>query len=178
MNKKVKDAYDEAGLDYFMTAYDNNESRFNKLAAKRKVTGKINQLYRVRTQEGKEYFYYQEALTGTDYKGNEIHFPAVVGKYDMPIFRNEYDPEHELIRAVEVTRHDTVYELPFSAAALDGVASKITEQTSFVIIGVGRRYSGFSFEDMRNRTFAELLAFGRTGQWPASPAQPMAPRSK
>lgn len=166
VNKQILKEYEDADYDYIHSAHDLAEIKFKQMTEHLPIKTYITKITRVKFPNGKEYFYYEERREGKDHVGNEQHFTDTIGRYRKPIFHKEYDPSTRKIVGNSISRHEMVYEIPFSKKKLESVAAKgvENEMTLYVEAGGHKRYRIFSYEDFRDRTYEELLTMGKSGK--------------
>jgi hypothetical protein len=111
----------------------------------RPVTKEVQGIYRLK-DKGKEYLIYHALFRGTDWKRNEVNFSMLMGRYQLPKFRYEIDPNtNEVItEKTQVQGLDTVYDIPFSKEkAKELIDMSVTGFPTLVIIDPvgGKKYS-------------------------------------
>lgn len=162
--KKVRDLYKAKDADYFVSANEENELKFFKLAkqAGKPVKRKVTQIVRLKSG-GKDYVYYHETLTSKNNIGKKIDHSRVIGVYKRPEFEPVLTDEGDTI-AASTEDFETIYEIPFSVHFLEQeIEPYIVENPSLVIKSLGRNYSGFSYEQFKTLSFDDLLTLGKYG---------------
>jgi hypothetical protein len=156
---------------YSETVQDKHYQKWLAKVKKRpdKITSRINQIYRVRVlNEGGEKILYNETLIGQDHNENELEFDHLVGKWEKPIFKKQYDEETDNVISQEINRHDTIYEIAYTPEKVIELASKGPVDTLSLVINTGsRKYGGvgiYSLEEFAYARFEALEEKGRTGK--------------
>lgn len=164
VHPKVLAKYEEAKQQYNPTAHDLEEQLFNRLCKGRPVKSLINSIYRIRLPNGSEFLYYSEVLIGSDHVGNEKRFTHIVGRYEEPVFYYRYNPDTSAAEAVEITRHQTVYEIPWSKEKFDELTKRLSDAPYFYVVGSSRKYAVPTMEQFRDLSFDQLVELGKTGK--------------
>ena len=149
------------------TAADVNEKNFleQAKAAKEPITKSITKIVRIKDKK-QEYFWYGEEWTSHDNNGNEIQFyNDPIGKYEDPVFRQTIDIQTGEKVATEIIRREKVYELKWPEDFTEDMEERVDEKVDLLVIHLNRKYGGFSFADFRERSFDELVMFGRFGTY-------------
>ena len=166
VHPEVLKAYKTNEYPYFTRAEDDNEKVFfeKAKASQHEVDHQVTQVFRL-LHGGKEKMYYQETLKSKDYLNNPIDHSRTVGKYSMPNFVKRLDPQSGKALPTEINGTETIYDLDFDKKRLEQLVKegKINEHTNFIIITLGRRYGGFSYEEFIEHTLQELHTIGRFG---------------
>lgn len=165
--REVIEAYDNVDFSYESTIQDRVASRWYSLVKGRyeKITQEVQQIYRRRIPNQGDYVFYNVLLHGDDWKGNEHTLPLVIGKYQMPIFKKEKNPETEKITTNEVMDHRTIYDIPWSKETFDKLLDSAVEPISLIVYGsAGRRLGISSPEDFREGSTDDLIQCGLKGK--------------
>jgi hypothetical protein len=167
--KELVAAYEKAGRDYEFTSQDRNYQAFHA-----KITGdenkkdqsirqRINQLYRLKDGDGKEWLVYDITLGAHDWMGNLLnYYYGTIGKVTdgttdgMPEFHYSFKFNHDTGRmdrdVASVQGHQPYYTIPFSKQKLEELSEFFKEPLTFVIVdkATGKKYS------CNQREFTEL----------------------
>ena len=163
VHPNVAKAYKEAEFEIREMASDVNERSFFEAAtiAKEPVKRKITQIVRTKNS-GKEYFYYDEHLTSKNKLGNKIDHTRRAGVYQAPNFAYQLNENGERF-TTEIESTETVYELKWKEDFTADLQALVSDKVSLVLIGLGRNYSGFSYEQFKDCTYEELETIGKFG---------------
>lgn len=156
----------------FLSASDENIKTF---LAKAKMSGKpikreINSIYRLK-QGNKEHFYYHQHLESEDSLGNHIEtwFPSV-GKWEKPTFDFITNPDSGAKVATGIHSTQIIYELEWPKDWTSEIeADVINDISNLIVISGSTHYGGFSFQDFKEKTFDQLVTFGRYGTYHPTP---------
>jgi hypothetical protein len=169
LHKKVLAVYKkhsaEALLPGLTSASEENQRIFYE---KSKTSGapihrEIQAIYRTKIK-GKEYFWYHQELRSEDSLQNEIEvFMPHIGKYETPFFSFVTDPNTGAKIPTDIKRTEDVYELQWPKDWTSELEEDLTDKLNLVLIANGRHYGGYTWDDFKNRTFEELLTFGKYG---------------
>lgn len=146
----------------------------------RPIKRSVTRLYRVRQGEG-ECLYYTEELHGQNFRGKFEDHSRTVGKYDEPVFEFDVDRETGERTATSVHHTDTKYEIPFTTGKFKdpstGVETTLeelplSENCKFHVRVPGRTYAlpGITLDEFTEKSFSELVEYGKTGKWSEAPA--------
>jgi hypothetical protein len=167
VHPKVLKAYKDNDFEYQTTAHDDALRDFHYITKKFPKNEIITKIYRVKHGRG-EYLFYSHRLEAEDNNGNfRDATEDNVGKYQMPQFRKEYNAATGDAQAVEIVRHETIYEIKFSPKELDKLMKKIDPDNHYfyVISPMNNKpYNIENFDDFRNAKFEELLSLGKSGK--------------
>lgn len=163
-------AYELAGYDYNKTPHDIAEQTFNNWIKQsgRNPTIIVNRITRIKASRDKngnnEFLTWSERRIGYDHVGNERAFTEdKMGKYDIPVFRHEWDTSSNTIRAVQIERHETVYWQAYTPEKIDELYENADETKCQFYVQIGsQRYSITSFNDFRNGDFDKLVQLGKS----------------
>ena len=131
------------------------------------LKNEVTQIYRVKVPNNTtEKIMYHETITGEDHNGNEWSFDHLVGRWERPVFRKQYDEETDNIISQEISRHDTVYDIEYTPAMImQLVALAPIDTLSLVIQNGAKKWSAsYSVEEFANARFEDLEEKGRTGK--------------
>lgn len=166
-------AYEMAGYPYQRTPHDIAELNFENWIRQsgRTPVLVVNAIRRVQTSPDKdgntEFITWSEKRVGHDHVGNERTFTEDrMGQYDLPVFKNEWDPSNNTIQAVQVEGNTVVHYKPYSPEAIDDLY-EIADKTKiqfYVVVG-SKRYSIYSFEDFRDGKFEKLVQLGKSDKF-------------
>jgi hypothetical protein len=125
LHPKVKQFYNQTGIEILESVQDQLERTFAKQTAKSTVEVTINQIYRVKFGgvRNKEHVWYNELHSSTDRKGNVKNLVKAVGKYEMPVAQYNFDDEGNP-QPAGVSDFKTVYELEWSPKLIDEFEDK------------------------------------------------------
>lgn len=160
-------AYNAVEFSYESTIQDRVSSKWYAQVKGRpeKITQEVQQIYRRRVPTIGDFVFYNVLLYGEDWKGNEHGLPLVMGKYQMPIFKKEKNPETDKVSTTEVMDHRTMYDIPWSKETFDKLIDSAVEPISLIVYGsAGRRLGISSLEDFRQGTTDELIECGLKGK--------------
>jgi hypothetical protein len=159
--KKYQENNFEVGLE---SASDANEKAFfdQVTAAKQTVKKQIVKIIRLK-KEGTEYFYWHEELTSKNYLGNKIHCYRVQGKYEDPEFNRQINPKTGTPMAVEIESTETKYEYKWPSDWTPELEELVSESVDLLVVTLGRKYGGFNFQDFKDKSFDDLVTFGKYG---------------
>ena len=148
----------------FESASDANEKAFfdQVAASKQPVKKEIVKLVRLK-KAGEEYFYWHEELTSRNYLKNKIHCYRVVGHYKMPEFNQIYNPKTGTPMVTEIESETDVYEFKWPSDWKPELEELISETVDLLVITTGRKYGGFNFQDFKDRSFDDLIMYGKYG---------------
>lgn len=163
--------FTENNFPYQANTMDKKYERwYNKVKKKpNKITYRVDQIYRVKVlNTGAEKIVYNETITGQDHNDNELEFDHVVGKWDKPIFRKQYDEETEQVISQEIHRYERVYDIDYDPEKILELAARGMPDTLSLVVEYGsKKYGGtgvFSLEEFAYLTSEQLLEKGRTGK--------------
>lgn len=163
-------AYELAGYPYMRTPHDIAELAFENWIRQsgRMPIIVVNRITRIQTTPDKngntEFITWSEKRVGHDHVGNERTFTEDrMGQYDLPVFKNEWDPSNNTIQAVQVEGNNTIHHVPYSPEKIDELF-ELADKTKiqyYVQIGT-KRYGIYSFDDFRNGKFEQLVQLGKS----------------
>jgi hypothetical protein len=166
MHPEVKKLYEQNDFDLpLKSANDENLQAFwDKVAeSKEPVNKEIYKIVRLK-HKGQEYFYYHIRYTSRDVLKNKIQaMEPDKGYYDKPEFRHDVDPQTRKLRSTEIESTERIYELKWPVDFTEELQNLVTDTVDLLVIGIGRKYGGFSFDDFLDRSFDDLVTFGRFG---------------
>jgi hypothetical protein len=165
--REVIEAYNAVSFQYEPTLQDRVASKWYALVKGRpeKITQEITQFYRRKIPQQGDFIFYNVMLYGEDWKGNEHDLTMVVGKYQMPVFKKERNPETDKVTTTEVMDHKTVYDIKWSKEIFDNLLESATEPVSLIVYGsAGRRLGISSMEDYREGATEDLVECGTKGK--------------
>jgi hypothetical protein len=165
--REVIQAYLEVDFPYEITIQDRVASRWYAAVKNRtdKITQEIVQIYRRRIPNQGDFVFYNVHLYGDDWKGNEHCLPLVMGKYMLPIFKREKNPETEKVTTNEVMDQRIVYDIPWTKEGFDKLVKSSIDPVSLIVYGsAGRRLGISSLEDFREGTTDDLIQCGTRGK--------------
>lgn len=165
--KEVIQAYSEVDFPYDIQIQDRVASKWYAAVKARsdKITQEIIQIYRRKIPNQGDYVFYNVHLYGDDWKGNEHCLPLVIGKYMLPIFKKEKNPETEKVTTTEIMDQKAVYDLPWSKETFDKLIRSSIEPVSLIVYGsAGRRLGISSLDDFREGTTEQLIECGMKGK--------------
>jgi hypothetical protein len=147
----------------------------------RPIKRTITHVYRIKTPEGKEFFFYKHHLEGENFQGDKkVDVTQIVGRY--------YEPDFEKVRNREtgtttITGHKDgrlVYEIPFAQNSefvdpATGERTTLEELRKFVrdkiwtyVYTSGRKYEliGINFDQFISKSYEDLVYYGMHNRWP------------
>lgn len=173
VHPKIEEAYREAGLDYQEDTEDLIEMKFKDAIKDRnnkipETSKKINAIYRTRVEGNKEYLLYFVTEFQQDHLGNRHDWTHLVGKYKHPIFSQSYNQQTGRPQASGVLDKEVRYEIPFSPAKVEEILAQATEPSDLklYVSTPYARFSGYSLDELKYKTFFELEQKGVTGKYP------------
>jgi hypothetical protein len=173
MHKKVLAEYKKfnAELPDLLTP---NEENIRVFYEKTKASGKpirreIIKIVRLK-QKGKEHFYYGQELRSEDSLGNELEvYMQPIGKYDLPYFDFITDPTTNARIPNGIKSTETKYELEWPKDWTQELEHDVVEKVDLMVITPTRKYGGFDFQDFKEKSFDDLVTFGRYGTYNPTP---------
>lgn len=165
MHTKVAQKYKEADYESWETANEATIRIFSEKVKeyKKPVTKEINGIYRLK-HNGKEYFYYHQTTRSTDDMGNEFSVFETKGRYQLPHFSYNYDPNSGQRLATGIHDHETVYELEWPKDFTPELQALCSENlNNLTVITQGRKYGGFSLHGFKEESFDDLVTIGKFG---------------
>jgi hypothetical protein len=158
--KEVLKEYAENKYPYEKTVHDRAADEFYALVKGRpeKMTQEVTQCYRIKVPMEGEFLFYNVAIRGEDWKGNEHDFAQSEGKYSKPIFRKEKDPQTDKVTTSQINDHKPVYDILWSKERFDELLKSAIDNLSLVVFGsAGRRMSISSIDDYRAGNIEDLI---------------------
>jgi hypothetical protein len=128
------------------------------------VKREITSIYRLK-QGNKEHFTYHQKLSSQDSLDNYIEcwYPGI-GKWSKPTFSTITNPETGAKIADGIRSTETIYELEWPKDWTPELeADVVNDISNLVVIAGSLHYGGYTFDDFKNRSFDELVTFGRYG---------------
>lgn len=165
--KEVLQAFNEVDFPYEISIQDRVASKWYAAVKGRldKITQEVQQIYRRRVAGQGDFVFYNVNLYGEDWKGNEHSFPLLVGRYQMPIFKKEKNPETDKVSTTEIMDQRTIYDIPWSRELFDKLIKSSVDPISLIVYGsAGRRLGITSLEDFREGTTEQLIECGLKGK--------------
>lgn len=165
--KEVIDAYNAVNFPYEITGQDRKSSIWYGLVKIKpeKVTQEITQFYRRRIAGEGEFIFYNVLLRGEDWRGNEKDLDMLVGRYNLPIFKKDRNPENNKVTTSEILDHKPVYHIPWNKETFDDLMESTVESPSLIIYGPGSRRIGLSsVDDFREGSIDDLIQCGMKGK--------------
>ena len=154
--------YQEKTIDKYYTRW------YNKVKKKpTKITSLVTQIYRVHVLNSPgEKIMYHETLTGLDHNDNELEFDHLVGRWEKPIFRKQYDEETDNVISQEIKDHEIIYDIPFTPEKIIELVARAPSDTLSLVIqnGVKKWSNSFTVEEFAYAPFEALEEKGRTGK--------------
>jgi len=154
--------YQEKTIDKYYNRW------YNKVKKKpSKITSLVTQIYRVRVLNSPgEKIMYHETLTGLDHNDNELEFDHLVGRWERPIFRKQYDEETDNVISQEIKDHEIVYDIPFTPEKILELSARAPSDTLSLVIqnGTKKWSNSFTIEEFAYAAFEALEEKGRTGK--------------
>lgn len=167
MHDKVKQAYKENKFDIPANPQDTNHEIFvrkTRRARPEDIKTFINQVWRVSQGPKKDFIFYEKKTVIPDLAGNEETDTELVGRYEMPRFRNIYNNQTGEPEATALRGFETEYDIPFSKENMEEILnSGDSSNTVFTLSLGGRKYGGFDANDFTNRSFDELTQLALYG---------------
>ena len=161
--REIIEAYQAVNFPYEKTGQDRVADRWYALVKGRpeKITQEIAGFYRQRIPNEGEYLFYNVLLRGEDWKGNEHDLPLIRGRYQIPIFRREKNPETDKVTAPEIHDQKTCYDIKWSQELFDKLLESAIDPVSLTVYGPGaKRLSVLSAEDYREGNIEDLIQCG------------------
>ena len=172
MHKKVLDAYKKAGMELPLERAEDVNARIfyeKQKMSQKPINREIRLIVRIKEKDT-EYFYYGQELTSEDSLGNEIHtYIQPVGKYEFPTFDYITDPTSKARIATGIRTYQTIHELKWPDQWTPELEKDVPDKVGLTVIAAGRHYGGYTWDDYKERTFQELVTFGRYGTFEPSP---------
>jgi hypothetical protein len=165
--KEVIDAYNAVNFPYEISGQDRKASIWYGLVKihPEKITQEITQFYRRRIAGEGEFIFYNVLLRGEDWKGNEKDLDLLVGRYNMPIFKKDRNPENNKVTTTEILDHKPKYDIPWSKETFDKLLDSTVESPSLIVYGSGARRIGItSVDDFREGSIDDLIQCGMKGK--------------
>lgn len=161
--------YKDNNYPYQEKTIDKKYNRwYNKVKKKpAKITSLVPQIYRVKIPNATgEKIMYHETLTGLDHNDNELEFDHLVGRWERPIFRKQYDEETDEVISQEIREHETVYDIDYTPDKILELAQRAPSDTLSLVIQNGPKKwaPGYTLEEFATASFADLEEKGRTGK--------------
>lgn len=169
---EVLRAYQTASYEYVEKSDDQNETKFYQLVtwgadARTPVQPLQHSITKiVRVKPGlEEFVYYNDEMVGYDMMENRHNYTKCVGRYEMPIFRKEYDSVTKRSVGREVVAHEIKYDIPYTKEKIRELLAQAKEgQFYMYVLAGGRKYEIFSQDDFAEGTFEELVRMGKDGK--------------
>lgn len=165
--KEVLKAYADANYGYEKTVHDRAADEFYNLVSPQadKMTTELSQVFRIKIPNEGEFMFYNAMLRGEDWKGNEHDFAMLEGRYAMPIFRFERDPQTRKVTTSQINDQKNVYDIRWSKEQFDLLMQSAIDNVSLIIYGTaGRRVSVHSVEDYRDGDYDDVVQCGMKGK--------------
>ena len=165
--KEVLKEYAANKYPYEKSVHDRAGDEFYALVKGRadKMTQEVTQCYRINIPMEQEYIFYNVSLRGEDWKGNEHDYAMLEGRYSMPDFRKEKDPQTDKVTTSQINDHHNVYSMGWNKERFDELLKSATDNISMVIYGsAGRRLSISSVDDYRNGAIEDLIQCAMKGK--------------
>ena len=165
--KEVLEEYAKAKYPYEKTVHDRAGDEFYALTKGKadKMTQEISQCYRMSIPMEGEFIFYNATIRGEDWKGNEHDYAVLEGRYSMPIFRKEKDPQTDKVTTSQINDHKQVCDIPWSKDKFDELLKSATDNLSLIIYGsAGRRLSISTVDDYREGTIEDLVQCNLRGK--------------
>lgn len=165
--KEVLKAYADANYPYEKTVHDRAADEFYALVSQQadKMTTEVIQVFRVKIPNEGEFMFYNAMIRGEDWKGNEHDFAALEGRYAMPIFRQERDPQTRKVTTSQINDHKNVFNIPWTKQTFDLLMQSAIDNISLIIYGTaGRRIALHSVEDYRDGEYDDVVQCGMKGK--------------
>lgn len=144
----------------------------------RPIKRTITKVYRLKNTEG-EFLYYTQSFEGMTFGGQFVDHSQEVGKYDEPVFTVDVDRATGRKTITGIRKKEPKFEIPFPVNNSKFVDPSTGEQTTltdlpiavdckFYAVNNGKKYAlAISAEEFMDKTFGELVEFGKSGKWPA-----------
>jgi hypothetical protein len=162
---KVKGTDKNEGIKYEKTVQDRAYEQWHYFVHGRPVWQEVTQIYRKKIANEGEFLLYNLELTGVDWKGNELTFSTLWGRYDKPIFRLEKNPETQEISSTQISSHKPIHDVPCTKEKIDELLAMASEPLSIIVYGTaGRRLGLQSIEDFRNGQIEDLIVCANKGK--------------
>jgi hypothetical protein len=164
-NPEVVAEYQRVGQVYDPTVHDSVWAWFLSLMTAepvkhQEIERKITTMYRLKTDDGKEWLVYHESLYGHDWKGNrKDFFNSGVGKIQgWPIWEYERDPSTNKVveGTTQVQALEDKYTIPFSKDTVEKLLKYTTNKTQYSIDAGNRRYS-CTLEEFKDLPYKQLV---------------------
>lgn len=165
--KEVLKAYAENKYPYEKTVHDRAGDEFYGLTRGKpdKMTQEVTQCFRINIPMEGEFIFYNVAIRGEDWKGNEHDYAMLEGRYAMPVFRKEKDPATDKVTTSQINDHRNVYNTLWTKEKFDELLKSAIDNLSMIIYGTaGRRFSISAIEDYREGAIEDLIQCGRHGK--------------
>jgi hypothetical protein len=165
--KQVLREYAENKYPYEKTVHDRAGDEFYALVRGKpeKMSQEVVQCYRINIPLEGEFMFYNVTVRGEDWKGNEHDYALLEGRYSMPIFRREKDPQTDKVTSSQINDHKYVCDIPWSKEKFDELLKSAVDNLSMAIYGTaGRRLSIPSVDDYRNGAIEDLIQCGMHGK--------------
>jgi hypothetical protein len=122
----VREIYQRAGVEILPNPDDNVENEFYSSIVEGSEKTRIDQIIRRTVRSQGEYLLYNCTLIGENLNGNLRYLSKhEEGQYSMPIFERVFDPQTGKATPVaKVSRHETVYEIPYTPQAVKDILAK------------------------------------------------------
>ena len=123
---EVRKIYERAGVEIPINPDDNNENEFYNSIMEGSEKPKIDQIIRRTVRSKGEFLLYNMTWIGENLNGNPRYLPKhEEGKYEMPIFQRAFDPQSgNALPMTKVSRHETVYEIPYTPDNVKEILAK------------------------------------------------------
>jgi hypothetical protein len=124
----------------------------------RPITQQVNGMYRLK-HLNKEYIIFHSSWKSTSWKKNPIDFNQLMGRYDIPEFQHEIDPNtNEIVEGkTQISGHTRFYDIPFTKETAKSLIEIGREGMDFIVIDShGRKYS-CSMNEYINDSYDELI---------------------
>jgi hypothetical protein len=172
LRKKVWDIFVSHDAQNYVTTADILLSHFQeKCSPGGQISRTINQI--ILTQYKGDYFLVYDVLySASDRLGNPIHADERIGVAEIPIIRNNYKilaDGTKIVTDATLDKIEKEYFIRFAPETLDSLKPYLGEDVSYIVKpsgSGGRRYGGFTFNEIRNTQFETLVHIGQFGRLP------------
>jgi hypothetical protein len=194
MHRKVRQEYEKHKFEVPANPADTNQEIFRrktKRARPEDIKVYINQVWRTAQGPKKDYIFYERKVVIPDLVGNEDTDTELLGKYEMPRFRNIYNNQTGDAESIALAGFETQYDIPYSKEKMEEILTEAeierdgddkpvkvpvdATNTIFTLSIGGRKYGGFSADDFINRSFDELTQLALYGQLAPNTVQNIKP---
>lgn len=164
-NPLVIKEHEAVNFPYEYTILDREYERWYAQVKGRKVEQEVSQIYRVSKPGRGEYLLWNVVLRGKDWKGNDVEFAILKGRYEKPVFRLEKNPETQELSTTQITSHQTIYTDPYTPAKLDELFEMTVDPLSTIVVTPsGKRFGILSLEDFKNGSIEDLIQSATKGK--------------